>query len=190
MQSVSLHYHRDQNFLSSYPRLQRFERCKLRNRNNIEITGTFFYAMHQKHRRELQVSARFRGERLVFEIAQFEAVPDLCGAELGVLLQGMEAAAQRFLGEHDFRNFCKPTPDVANYVRKVTRVELGLLRPHAGDRARDLMQLTVRGSAFLYHQIRCMVSVLLLIGYGREEPEVRFEAAVQERGRNMNFVRQ
>ena len=33
-------------------------------------------------------------------------------------------------------------------------------------------ELTVVGKAFLWHQIRCVVAVLLLVGQGREEPTV------------------
>lgn len=36
----------------------------------------------------------------------------------------------------------------------------------------DMCELTVVGNAFLWHQIRCIVAVLLLIGEGKESPEV------------------
>lgn len=85
----------------------------------------------------------------------------------------MQEASLRFRGEHDFRNFCKSTPEVVNYTRTVERIEILPFRSHHEDRSLDLMQLVVRGTAFLYHQIRCMVAVLLLVGSGREEPEVR-----------------
>ncbi len=32
--------------------------------------------------------------------------------------------------------------------------------------------LVVRGTAFLYHQVRCMAAVLLMVGRGQEEPDV------------------
>lgn len=37
---------------------------------------------------------------------------------------------------------------------------------------RQLFELHLRGSAFLWHQVRCMAAVLLLVGEGREAPEV------------------
>jgi len=37
-----------------------------------------------------------------------------------------------------------------------------------------MCELTVTGKAFLWHQIRCIVSVLLFVGHGREHPEVRY----------------
>lgn len=32
--------------------------------------------------------------------------------------------------------------------------------------------LEIRANAFLWHQIRCIMTVLLLIGEGKEQPEV------------------
>ncbi len=32
--------------------------------------------------------------------------------------------------------------------------------------------LTIRGTAFLWHQVRCMVAVLLMVGQGLEQPSV------------------
>lgn len=37
----------------------------------------------------------------------------------------------------------------------------------------DMCELTVVGNAFLWHQIRCIVAILLLIGEDKESPEVR-----------------
>lgn len=36
----------------------------------------------------------------------------------------------------------------------------------------DMFELIVVGNAFLWHQIRCIVAVLLLIGEGKESPQV------------------
>lgn len=36
----------------------------------------------------------------------------------------------------------------------------------------ELCTMTIRGSAFLWHQVRCMVAVLFMIGHGFESPEV------------------
>ncbi len=37
----------------------------------------------------------------------------------------------------------------------------------------DMCELTVIGQAFLWHQIRCIVAVLFLVGQERESPQVR-----------------
>lgn len=35
-----------------------------------------------------------------------------------------------------------------------------------------MYMLEIRANAFLWHQIRCIMAVLLLIGEGKEQPEV------------------
>lgn len=39
----------------------------------------------------------------------------------------------------------------------------------------SLCVLTMKGQAFLYHQVRCIMGILFLIGSGREEPNVVLE---------------
>lgn len=36
----------------------------------------------------------------------------------------------------------------------------------------DMCEITIEGMAFLWHQVRCMVSILFLIGLHLEKPEV------------------
>lgn len=36
----------------------------------------------------------------------------------------------------------------------------------------QLWAIKIKGSAFLWHQVRCMVAVLFLIGQGHESPDV------------------
>ncbi|NXX20279.1 PUS3 synthase, partial [Podargus strigoides] len=97
-------------------------------------------------------------------------------ANLDVAL--MHAAAQRYVGTHDFRNLCKM--DVANGVvnfqrtilsAEVTWVERGGEPGDLQDPFR-LCQFEVTGQAFLYHQVRCMMAILFLIGQRMESPEI------------------
>ncbi|NXW59985.1 PUS3 synthase, partial [Eurystomus gularis] len=90
----------------------------------------------------------------------------------------MNAAAQRYVGTHDFRNLCKM--DVANGVvnfqrtilsAAVTWVERGGGETGLQDPFR-LCQFEVTGQAFLYHQVRCMMAILFLIGQRMEGPEI------------------
>lgn len=46
---------------------------------------------------------------------------------------------------------------------------VNILHRYADD---ELWAMTVRGSAFLWHQVRCMVAVLFMIGQGLESPDV------------------
>lgn len=114
----------------------------------------------------------------------------------------MQAAAQKFEGLHDFRNFCKidASKQIANFERRIFHAGVTELDgpdlPAAytaglGDQARDnsgnlsgggvdfannigpgLCAFTVHGSAFLWHQIRHMVAILFLVGQGLEPPSL------------------
>ncbi|XP_059279920.1 uncharacterized protein LOC132033827 isoform X1 [Lycium ferocissimum] len=86
-------------------------------------------------------------------------------------ITAMETAAEKFLGEHDFRNFCKmDAGNVHNYRRHIISFEI--LPFNESYKADRLMIMKIKGSAFLWHQIRCMVAVLFLIGQGLESPNV------------------
>ncbi|KAM0871277.1 hypothetical protein ACQ4PT_039514 [Festuca glaucescens] len=80
----------------------------------------------------------------------------------------MQKAASKFIGEHDFRNFCKmDAVNVSNYKRRITDFDISAYdqRLNFDD---ELWAMTIKGSAFLWHQVRCMVAVLFLIGQGLE----------------------
>ncbi|CAA0841987.1 Pseudouridine synthase family protein [Striga hermonthica] len=83
----------------------------------------------------------------------------------------MEIAGKKFTGEHDFRNFCKmDAANVHNYRRHITSFEIFPCSERFEDD--ELWAMKIKGSAFLWHQIRCMVAVLFLIGQGLESPNV------------------
>lgn len=79
----------------------------------------------------------------------------------------MEEAAHHYVGEHDFRNFCKldGSKQITNYKR--TMLQSRILELNNGFYCFDL-----EGSAFLWHQVRNMVAVLFLVGQGLESPGV------------------
>lgn len=108
-------------------------------------------------------------------------------------LSAMQAAASFLVGEHDFRNFCKAdVPNVTNFIRSVLSASLkrsSLLK--AG--SFSIIELHIEGTAFLWHQvciiiadtyatvfylfviffqIRCIAAVLLMVGEGKEKPEI------------------
>ena len=95
----------------------------------------------------------------------------------------MREAAARLVGEHDFSNLCKvdASKQITSFLRRVDgatidRVERGW--PVTGDSApptheeEPMYVLNLRGTAFLYHQVRHIMAVLLLVGAGLEEPAV------------------
>lgn len=87
-------------------------------------------------------------------------------------LQLMSEAADKLVGEHDFRNLCKM--DVGNGVtsfkRRILQTEVIVL--DSTENGSTMCELTVVGQAFLWHQIRCIVAVLFLIAQGKEEPDI------------------
>jgi len=98
----------------------------------------------------------------------------------------MNTAAKKLEGQHDFRNFCKM--DVANGVTQfernitsfvVRRLESNQSVPKGlednnkvSNDGYEMCEATISGSAFLWHQVRCMMSVVLMIGQELEKPEV------------------
>ncbi|KAI8082705.1 pseudouridine synthase [Halteromyces radiatus] len=85
----------------------------------------------------------------------------------------MQQAAQDFVGTHDFRNFCKldPSKNITDYHRCILRCTL--LPTSLDDvKEKDMVQLELQGTAFLWHQVRCMMSVLFLIGQHLEPPTI------------------
>ncbi len=103
----------------------------------------------------------------------------------------MRKAAKLFEGLHDFRNFCKvdPSKQIANFERRIFYADIeevddstkGLNFVNgpnflpAGSTASGnpkVYTFTLHGSAFLWHQVRCMVSVLFLVGQGLEKPSI------------------
>ncbi|TWU79017.1 hypothetical protein ED733_008391 [Metarhizium rileyi] len=107
-------------------------------------------------------------------------------------IDAMRDAAKRYEGEHDFRNFCKvdPAKQITNFRRRIFEADIvpvqgaGTELPHlqTPDFSSPGLQgsgpypkvyyFHVRGSAFLWHQIRHMVAVLFLVGQGLESPTV------------------
>ncbi|XP_078335395.1 uncharacterized protein LOC111134441 isoform X4 [Crassostrea virginica] len=87
-------------------------------------------------------------------------------------LQMMQEAVDKLVGEHDYRNFCKMDVGngVVNYTRKIVSAEITTV--DEGEEGYQMCELTIVGLAFLWHQIRCIVALLFMIGQGKEKPEI------------------
>jgi tRNA pseudouridine38/39 synthase len=82
-------------------------------------------------------------------------------------LEKMREALPFLVGKHDFRNFCKMDVEkVYNFERQIHSAELVTCSEQS------VCYLQIVGQAFLWHQIRCIVSVLFLVGQGLEEPSI------------------
>ncbi|EER26569.1 pseudouridylate synthase, putative [Coccidioides posadasii C735 delta SOWgp] len=116
-------------------------------------------------------------------------------------IDAMREGAKRFIGSHDFRNFCKvdASKQITNFVRKISHADIQVLDAsklppaflaqqgfqqfeHLGQQERaasgghnaalKVYYFSVHGSAFLWHQVRHMVGILFLIGQGLEPPSI------------------
>ena len=105
----------------------------------------------------------------------------------GFDIEKMKLAAHELEGTHDFRNFCKP--DVANvktFVRHIISCNIHPLKSFDPNEVRDhrrnykgylrerhqIFFIELVGNAFLWHQVRCVVAILFLVGKHLEEPSV------------------
>lgn len=143
-------------------------------------------------------SCRERQYRYFFTQPAFSPEPSSIGGDEikpGWLdIEAMRDAAKRFEGEHDFRNVCKidPAKMITNFKRtmfesdivEVKDVNSALpylqsqgfapegFQPQDGVVYPKVYYFHVRGSAFLWHQIRHMVALLFLVGQRLEAPSV------------------
>ncbi|KAL6071813.1 tRNA pseudouridine synthase 3, variant 3 [Balamuthia mandrillaris] len=100
-------------------------------------------------------------------------------------IEAMREAAQKLVGCHDFRNFCRmDVLNVHNYERTLLSFEIDPFdeRDDAASSSSStssffsaqssMYQMTICGYAFLWHQVRDMAAVLFLVGQGLESPSV------------------
>ncbi|CAF5159403.1 unnamed protein product, partial [Rotaria magnacalcarata] len=90
-------------------------------------------------------------------------------------LDRIRQAAADLVGTHDFRNFCKL--DITNseptFIRRIDNVTVEQLNSghdlNSKNSGYEMCELLVHGSGFLWHQIRCVVAILISIGQGKED---------------------
>ncbi|KAI5840627.1 pseudouridine synthase [Tricharina praecox] len=90
-------------------------------------------------------------------------------------IAAMQTAAQYFLGSRDFRNFCKldPAKQIDNFSRDILEASIEELPSSSGDvTSAKTYYFNLKGTAFLWHQVRHMMAVLFLVGQGLEKPEI------------------
>ncbi|XP_026483554.2 tRNA pseudouridine(38/39) synthase [Vanessa tameamea] len=89
-------------------------------------------------------------------------------------LKAMNVACGKLIGVHDFRNFCKM--DVGNgvtvHMREIFSASVVPFNEKDTDERTSMYVCVIEGNAFLWHQIRCIMGVLLLVGRGQESPDI------------------
>ena len=78
-------------------------------------------------------------------------------------IDAMRKAADKLIGEHDFKSFCQENAQVESTVRTVYSIDL----------LESQNELTIRvvGNGFLYNMVRIIAGTLLEVGVGRYAPE-------------------
>ncbi|OLY85736.1 tRNA pseudouridine(38/39) synthase [Smittium mucronatum] len=86
-------------------------------------------------------------------------------------LDAMIEGAKLLVGTRDFRNFCKVdlSKNIENFERTILEAEIEQLDSTIDS---DWYQFRVRGTAFLWHQVRCMMAILFLIGQRLETSDI------------------
>lgn len=96
-------------------------------------------------------------------------IGDLC-------LASMKEALNYLIGEHDFRNICSfdLKHGVINHKRTIVSAHIEPISFKESERidSRSFYQIVIVGHAFLYHQIRCIMTLLFLIGTKKESPDI------------------
>jgi tRNA pseudouridine38/39 synthase len=103
-------------------------------------------------------------------------------------IEAMRQGCKDLMGLHDFRNFCKidASKQLTNFKRRiyfadieeVSTLSLPSFLQHAGlsnpssSETPKLYSFTLHGSAFLWHQVRSLISILFLIGQRLESPSL------------------
>lgn len=88
----------------------------------------------------------------------------------------MQDGCKYLIGIHDFRNLCKM--DVANgvksFTRKIISADIRTCNHPIENyhKSYEMKYLEITSQAFLWHQIRCIMAVLFLIGQGHEDPSI------------------
>lgn len=76
----------------------------------------------------------------------------------------MREGAKHYIGEKDFTSFRAADSDAPHSIREVTSFEIS-------EKADNLIEIEVKGTAFLRHMVRIMVGTIVTLGKGKLAPE-------------------
>ncbi|KJP89422.1 tRNA pseudouridine(38-40) synthase [Plasmodium fragile] len=92
----------------------------------------------------------------------------------------MREACKLFLGEHDFANFCKKRKNSTCFRRTILKFELRSMD-------KNFHYFKIKGTSFLYNQIRHMVATLFQVATGNLELEDLASMLNNHPSRDKNF---
>jgi tRNA pseudouridine38/39 synthase len=96
-------------------------------------------------------------------------------------MEAMEIACKKLRGSHDFRNFCKMNvKDCHDYKRDIKRCRISRIdddndndnKNNKNSEEKIDFKLTIEGSSFLWHMVRCIAAVLFQVGLGADAPNI------------------
>ncbi|MCE7056566.1 tRNA pseudouridine(38-40) synthase TruA [Algoriphagus sp. AGSA1] len=97
--------------------------------------------------------------------------------------EAMKEACQLYVGDHDFRGFCKPSENKTDYCREVISAGIFESNEFLGQFfPQKIFYFEIIGTGFLHHQVRMMMSAIWQIGKGEmeiAEIEKRFDSPDQ-----------
>lgn len=94
-------------------------------------------------------------------------------------LERMQENATRFIGNHDFRAFCKASENKTDYEREILEASVYLSEDFQGGFFPEKVYcFEVTGTGFLHHQVRKMVSAIWF--FSPEEIQSRLENPTSE----------
>ena len=77
-------------------------------------------------------------------------------------IEAMKEASKAFAGEHDFRAFCAAGGSQKTYIRRLHGVSVS-----TSGTGPLVIEIEVRGEAFLYNMVRIIAGTLLYVGQGK-----------------------
>jgi tRNA pseudouridine(38-40) synthase len=88
-------------------------------------------------------------------------------------ITSMTEGAKNLIGIHDFRNICKlDVANVTNFVREIFESDILLYKENKEHPHLSIYYFQIRGVAFLWHMVRCIMSLLFMVGEGNENPSI------------------
>lgn len=78
-------------------------------------------------------------------------------------IPAMRAAAQSFIGEHDFSAFMDSGGEGKSTIRRIDRLTI--------DQSGSQIAIEVCGNGFLYHMVRILAGTLVYVGQGKIKPD-------------------
>ena len=122
---------------------------------SVEVVDERFHSRFNAKRKTYQYRIWNSDYPCVFERKRVWQIPESLDVD------AMQAAAQLFLGEHDFLAFCSNKHFKKSSVRTIYSFSV--------ERVGHEIVLTVSGNGFLYNMVRIMTGTLVAVGKGEIE---------------------